>query len=163
MSNCSPTDPLKGGKQGLPIDLTMLVNQQTSPADGPDPTTIPDSIPSEAQLRSDIAYINSMLTKLGLDCPLALLSLAGCEGEGREGRRWELGQATGTLIPLLQTRIREQAFRSEVEDRVRRLAEDLQEKTGQLGKQQSRADDLQRQLASLKEELRYSYDIISRD
>lgn len=133
----------------------MLLNHQGSAIEANDGNAITDPIPSEHQLRSDVAYINSMLTKLGMDCPLALLSLEGCDGEGREGRRWELGQAISVLIPLLQTRIREQAFRSEVEDRVRRLAEDLQEKTGQFEKQQSRSDDLQRQLVAVKEELRY--------
>jgi len=118
---------------------------------------VPSTIPSPFQLASDITYINSMLTKLAMDCPLAILSLpTDTNDEWSAGRRWELGQACSVLIPLLQTRVREQAFRGEVEDRVRRLAEDLQERAGQLGRQQARSEELERQVATLREQLRVS-------
>jgi hypothetical protein len=96
-------------------------------------------IPAEAQIRQDVAYINSMLTKLGMECPLSILQLPdeqNSNGKAEENwsasRRWELGQACSVMIPLLTAKVREQAFRNEVEDRVRRLAEDLQDRSTQL-------------------------------
>lgn len=92
-------------------------------------------LPSEAQIRHEIEFINSMLIKLGMDCPLAILK-ASVEGEKVDEisaeKRWELGQACSVMIPLLTAKIREQAFRTDVEDRVKRLAEDLHDKSTQL-------------------------------
>lgn len=102
------------------------------------PFTEDATIPTEPQIRHDIAYINSMLTKLGMECPLAILHLPDEQNSNGKledwsvSRRWELGQACSVMIPLLTAKVREQAFRAEVEDRVRRLAEDLQDRSTQL-------------------------------
>lgn len=111
------------------------------------------SIASEDQIRHDVAYINSMLTKLGMECPLLVLTLP--DGDWSMAKRLELGQTCGVLIPLLTAKVREQAFRADVEDRVRRLAEDLQERSQELGKQQGRNEELERQVKSLREDLKY--------
>lgn len=128
----------------------MLHNQQQSQQ----AMDCDDGIPDEHKIRSDIEFINALLTKLRMESPLAILS-GKPQSNPDLTTRWELGQLCSVLIPLLSSKSREQAFRSDVEDRVRRLAEDLQERTHQLSQNKSRVQELEREVKQLQVSLQY--------
>ena len=113
------------------------------------------AIPSAGQVAQEVAHVHALLTKLHMEAPLAILA-AGVAPDAGTAQRWEAGQLCAVLLPLLTARVREQAFRADVEERVRRLAADLQERSSAAVRQQARTEELEREVRSLKDSLRYA-------
>ncbi len=93
-------------------------------------SSVADDKDEIGQLLNEIDYIKSLLTKVGLDSCLSVFDNIDLTKSSSD--RWSLKQLCSVMEPLLTARLKEQAFRADVEERVARLAHDLQDRTTQL-------------------------------
>ena len=105
-------------------------------------------------LQQDIKFVNSLLSQCGLEAPFPFHAVAADVAKCSATEVYALESALQILIALLNSKQKETAFRSELEDRQRRLAEELDQREAVIGKFYTKLEGSEKDLRATQQELR---------